>query len=199
MQILCIPMRFLWHFYAFSISVFHLTPMFSAWNSTPMTLDNKTLTNVADTNHGSLPCSIRVSSVASSGFRVLCVVLWQLNRAELAARERKERKRREMKWPLAIGDFVRCVRLVVLRPPKRFPSYPRRCHLFPSAPKRCQAIPKRFPNLPNPLFNRFCLKHMAIFRENLQITGQMFFAAKTLYHAPRGANLQCGAFAPKSN
>ncbi len=113
---------------------------------------------------GQIPAHRAFVRVAS-GLCVLCVPLWQVNQAKLAAKERKERKRQEMKWPPAIGDFVRCVRLVVFRPPKRFPSYPKRCLLFPSAPKRCQAIPKRFPNLLNPLFNRFHLKRMAIFRE----------------------------------
>ncbi len=105
--------------------------------------DKKTLTNVADTNHRSLPCSIRVSSVASFGFRVLCVLLWQLNQAALAAKERKERKRGEMKWPLAIGDFVRCAYFVVR------PAFPKRFQAISSVPFYSQAPPnaaKRFPN-----------------------------------------------------
>ncbi len=72
--------------------------------------------------------------------------------------------------------------------PKRVPSYPKRCHLFPSAPKRCQAIPKRFPNLPNPLFNQLHLKHMAISRETSRSLRKTFVAQQNKRTAAVGRN-----------
>jgi hypothetical protein len=127
-------------------------------------------------------CSIR------AGFRLTHAVFPGESRGPLAGEKKSRSSPRRDMLPLRIlptSCFLLLVYLNSQLVPNRFPNIPNRSQAFPNG---FQAASKRLPNLPNPLFNRICLKRTPFSRGISRPTRENFLRDP---HAEAGKAYGC--------